>query len=139
MNYNYWLLFQCCWWGLEEEAVANCSKRDFSLICITFDSNWWYFITADLLMNPQAHLHLCSFCGFRVMLQIMSNRKSFIKWPLMNYQTWKENIIQTKICQKMIEMIVEMKKKKKKTLSKKKELIFTPLAHEGFYIFKRRY
>ncbi len=29
------------WGGVEEEAVANWSKRDFLLILTTFDSNWW--------------------------------------------------------------------------------------------------
>ena len=34
-----------------------------TLILITFDSNWWYFTTADLPMNSQAQLNLCTFCS----------------------------------------------------------------------------
>ena len=44
------------------------ATTDFLLILVIFDSNWWHFITADLAMNLQAWLHLCSSCGSWVML-----------------------------------------------------------------------
>ena len=40
------------------------------------------FITADLLMNLQARLYFCSYCGSWVMLQIVLKRKFCIKRPL---------------------------------------------------------
>ncbi len=52
------------------------------LILVTFDSNWWHFITADLPMNLQARLYLWSSCGSWVMLQIVLKWKFFIKRPL---------------------------------------------------------
>ncbi len=57
----------------------------------------WYFITADLLRNPQAQLYLSCFCGSRVMLQIVSKWQFFIKWPVsrtvMRFIYWYVNLI----------------------------------------------
>ena len=44
--------------ALKEEAVANWSKRNFPLILIISGRNWWYFVIADLLINPHAQLCL---------------------------------------------------------------------------------
>ncbi len=63
-------------------SVANWSKSDLLLILVTFDSTWWHVITADLPMNLQARLYLCSSCGSWVMLQIVLKRQFFIKRPL---------------------------------------------------------
>ncbi len=60
-------------------SVANWSKSDLLITLVTFDSTWWHFITADLPMNLQARLCLCSSCGSWVMLQIVLKRKFFIK------------------------------------------------------------
>ncbi len=43
-------------------------RSDLLLKLVTFDSTWWYFITADLPMNLQARLYLCSSCVSWVML-----------------------------------------------------------------------
>ncbi len=37
----------------KEVAVADCSKSDFLLKLVTFDSSLWYFITTDLPINLQ--------------------------------------------------------------------------------------
>ena len=68
--------------GVQEEAVASWSEHNFPSILVTFDSNWWHFITADMPMNLQAQLHLCSSCGSWVMLQIVSKWKFFLKRSL---------------------------------------------------------
>ncbi len=60
-------------------SVANWSKTDLLLIFVPFDSTWWHFITADLPMNLQVRLYLCSSCSSWVMLQIVLKRKFFIK------------------------------------------------------------
>ena len=59
------------WWVEEEHDVANWSKCYFPLIPITFTSNWWYFITADLLMNPKAQYWISVY--FLWFLSIVSN------------------------------------------------------------------
>ena len=51
------------------------SEMNFLLILTTFDSKWWYFITADLPMNLQARLCLFSSCGSWVMLQNSVEKK----------------------------------------------------------------
>ena len=54
--------------GVEEEAVVIWSKFHFPLILVTFIwlqfifINWWYYIIADLPMNPQVQWDLCSSC-----------------------------------------------------------------------------
>ncbi len=63
-------------------SVANWSKSNLLLILVTFDSNWWHFITADLPMNLQARLYLCSSRSSWVMLQIVLKWKFFIKRPI---------------------------------------------------------
>ena len=62
---------------VQEEAVGR--KKNFMLILVTFDSNWWHFIT--LPMNLHARLYFCRSRGSWVMLQIVLNRK-FFKRPL---------------------------------------------------------
>ncbi len=62
-------------WELRRGREWSWSKRNFPLI--QFDNNfWWYFITPDLPLEPQAQLYLYSSCGSWVMLQIAT--KAFL-------------------------------------------------------------
>ncbi len=69
--------------GQRRKLLLTGWNKNFCYMLITFDcNNWWYFITTDLLMNTQAQLNLCRSCCSWEMLQIVSERNFFIKWPL---------------------------------------------------------